>query len=63
MLTHKMSVSGDQVKCLTATDPDTHHALSYSIVTSSVQAYDENGKTVNVTSTGIKVGFAPRILL
>ncbi|XP_060559817.1 cadherin-23-like isoform X2 [Ruditapes philippinarum] len=52
------SIAGTTVVCVTATDPDTHHSLSYSIVSSSIQAYDENGKTVNVTSTGVKNYFA-----
>ncbi|XP_053392678.1 cadherin-23-like isoform X2 [Mercenaria mercenaria] len=48
------SSPGDQVVCTTATDPDSTHTLQYSIVPSSIQGSDENGKAVNVTTTGVQ---------
>lgn len=41
--------------CANATDPDKTSSLEYSIVAGSVQGFDENGRIVNATSTGVKV--------
>lgn len=41
--------------CANATDPDNTSSLEYSIVAGSVQGFDDNGRIVNVTATGVKV--------
>ncbi|KAL4239415.1 hypothetical protein ACF0H5_000230 [Mactra antiquata] len=45
---------GTTVECVVATDPDTTYSLSYSLIHDVTTGYDENGRSVNVTVTGVQ---------
>lgn len=46
---------GQSVVTLAAKDLDANSSLKYSVLSNQTRAFDENGKTINVTALGINV--------